>query len=396
MNLLSQKNQSGRFFFGTLISSVGSMTFNVALMAFMIKAGYSLFQVSLIIGLQRLLPICLSFFLGDWTDRIAPRKVVIATELGAAIGTLGILWSWSLGKSGYPLLVTFCLIKAAGLQFQSGSRVLISKLLSAAEYSSNARNAMWLNQATQGATLFAGAIAFFLVSYGTLDWAIWFDFLTFVLNGALLLSINVGRTPPAAIAAAAGSLLQKFRNLYRFNPRTAGLDAMLAIAMCGAASFRTRAAGSAQEWNAIFLLSYGISVWVSSWIERSGRLREYSSSIWLALGSAFLMLGFFPEAGWLTFSLFLVRDTAYWLLLHRISAFIQTDTPAAITGSVASARNFQMISILSSGELLVGAWQGVLPMAAEGLWRSALCLGVGTYVLFTKLQPELGHERPQI
>ena len=110
---------------------------------------------------------------------------------------------------------------------------------------------------------------------------------------------------------------------------------------------------------------------------------------------AFVALGFFPEMGWFTFSLFLIRDTSYWLILHRISSYVQTDTPALVTGSVNSARNFQMIAILSLGEILVGAWQGVLPLGAEGICRAMICLLIAAPIILKKTtMQEVSYERP--
>ena len=59
------KNLSNMFFCGLLISSIGSMTFTIGLIVFMAKFGYSLFQISLIIGLARLVPVLVSIFAGD-------------------------------------------------------------------------------------------------------------------------------------------------------------------------------------------------------------------------------------------------------------------------------------------------------------------------------------------
>ncbi len=391
-------NDTVLFYGGTLLSSIGSMTFNVALMAFMITTGYSLLQVSLIIGLQRLLPAIAAFFLGDLTDRLPPRTVVLVTEVAAAIGTLGILWAWNLGPSGYSWLLGFCLVKSAGLQFQSSSRAVISKLLSTEQYSSNAKNAMWLNTSTQGATLFAGGLGFVAVKFLSLEWAIWFDMATFLVSGVCVAFIRVGTRAQHAPQSSetSRSILAKFGDFYRFNPRSAVLDALLAVAMLGSASFRTRVAGDHQDWNPIFLLSYGIAVWLSKEVESSGALKARSTSLWVTLATAFILLGYFPERGWLTFGIFLVRDTCYWLILHRVSSYIQTDTPASVTGSVNAARTFQMIVILSAGEVLVGAWQSFLPLYGEALFRACVCFGVGGFVWLTRATPRLGYERPHL
>jgi MFS family permease len=389
--------RSQLFYGGTLISSIGSMTFNVALVAFMLKSGYSLFQATLVIGLQRLVPIIISFLFGDVADRIAPRLVVLTTELVAAIGTLGILWSWKLGLPGYTWLLSFSLLKSIGLSFQGGSRAVISKLLSTDEYASHSKNAIWLNNVTQGATLFGGALGFLCVRYSSLPLAIWFDFSTFAINGLFLCLLTVGKGSAVSfIATRSDSILKKFADFYRYNPRAAILDGLLALAMTGNMAFRARVAGSHEEWIPLFMLSYGIAVWVAGYVEQSGRMKEKAASIWIALGVSYALLGVLPEGSYFSFPLFLIRDTAYWLLLHRISSYIQADTPESVFGSVTAARNTVMIAIIASGEILVGAWQSIVPLSAEGLWRTTLCAIIAIMVLIQKIEPRLNYERPRI
>jgi MFS family permease len=163
------------FYLGTLISSTGSITFNVCMAAFMIQNGFSLFKVSLILGGQRLLPLFISTLVGHVTDLWHPRKSVVITEICAAICSLGILWGWSLGESGYWFLLAFCLLRASVLSLQGGSRAKISKMLSEADYASNSKNAIWLNKATQGATLFAGVIGWTSFKYLSFSWAVVFE-----------------------------------------------------------------------------------------------------------------------------------------------------------------------------------------------------------------------------
>ena len=75
------------FYSGTLLSSIGSFAFNICLIAFMTKAAYGLFEISLILGLQRLIPLLITGLTGHLTDRIAPRLNVVLSEFIAAITT---------------------------------------------------------------------------------------------------------------------------------------------------------------------------------------------------------------------------------------------------------------------------------------------------------------------
>ena len=380
------------FYFGTLISSVGSFSFNICLVAFMVKVGFDLFHVSLILGLQRLVPILVAGLVGHRTDDLPPRLTVVASELGAAIATLGILWSWSHGHSGYWLLVAFSLIKTCIVTFQVGSRAKITKLLSDSTYASNASHAIWFNKATQGATLFAGLCAWPIVMYLNFETAIWFDLITFALNGLIifLLPINDVKAPETIMEKQ--SIFSKFSEFYRHNSRAARLDLLLAISMMGTTSFTARLAGDDQTWMAVFIGGYGASVWLSGFIERSQILKQYRSLLfWIGLGLSYALVGMFSGQGLLTLGFVLCKDTFYWLLLHRISSHIQADTPQSIMGAVTSARMTQMVIVLATGELLVGFWSKTFPIFLDGGWRAVFCLAVAVLMMMPKYQAEEKH-----
>lgn len=362
------------FYLGTLLSSIGSFTFNICLVAFMVEGGFDLFHVSLILGLQRLIPIIVAGLFGHITDSISPRLTIVAAELGAAAASLGILWAWELGHGGYWWLVAFSLVKTSIVAFQAGSKAKITKLLSDNSYASNANHAIWFNKATQGATLFAGLCAWPIIKYSTFETAIWFDLATFTANGIIVFFLPIVEPSIARAASFAESVFAKFSDFYRYNGRAAVLDLLLAISMMGTTSFTARLVGDDQKWMALLIGVYGVAVWLAGYIERSNSLSERSSSLWIGLAVSYAMLGYFSGMGWITVILALSKDTFYWLILHRISAHIQMDTPQEKMGAVTSARMTQMVVVLATGELLVGSWSKILPVFADGLWRAAFCV----------------------
>lgn len=364
------------FYFGTLISSIGSFVFNICLVAFMIQAGFDLFHVSLILGLQRLVPMFAAGIMGHYTDMFSPRLTVAITEAGAAFATMGILWAWSLGSNGYWFLLAFTLVKTSFISFQAGSKVKITKILSDSTYTSNANHAIWFNKATQGATLFAGLIAWPIIAKFNFETAIWFDLLTFVVNGAIVFLLPIKDSSKEAVQLLSNKILSKFKDFYKYNKRAATLDFLLAISMMGTTSFTSRLAGSDQKWMAVLIGGYGFSVWLAGFIEKSQVLKSRSLIFWLGLGISYICLGFLAGQGFLTLLVVICKDTFYWLLLHRISSHIQMDTPEEVMGSVSSARTTQMITILATGELLVGTWSKILPVAYDGLWRGVFCIVV--------------------
>jgi hypothetical protein len=382
------KPNAAFFYLGTLISSIGSFTFNICLIAFMIRAGFDLFHVSLILGLQRLVPILISASLGHRTDSFSPRLTVVFAELGAAAATFGILWSWSLGNKDYWALVAFSLLKTSVVAFQLGSKAKLTKLLADNSYASNSNHAIWFNKATQGATLFAGLCAWPIIQHFGFETAIWFDLLTFAANGILVWSIQFNEEKPSAVVTAAQTLSSKFRDFYRYNGRAAILDLLLAVSMMGTTSFTARVAGDDKLWVAILIGSYGAAVWISGFIEKSQKIKFNPLILWAGLGASYALVGMYAAQGPLTLFCVLSKDIFYWLLFHRISSHIQMDTPQAVMGGVTSARFTQMVLILASGELMVGAWSKIVPVLYDALWRSAFCFAVAVVLMAPQLQSE--------
>lgn len=377
------------FYSGTLISSIGSFTFNICLVAFMIQSGFDLFHVSLILGLQRLVPILITGGLGHRTDEFSPKLIVVIAELGAAAASLGILWSWSIGHSGYWFLVAFSLLKTSTVAFQIGSKAKLTKLLSDDSYASNSKHAIWFNKVTQGATLFAGICAWPMIKYLNFQTAIWFDLLTFATNGLIVWTIQFKDEAATVAVASMQTIFSKFRDFYRYNGRAAILDLLLAITMMGTTSFTARLAGDDQLWIAVLIGSYGIAVWVSGFIEKSQKIKSHPLALWAGLGVSYALLGMYAGLGSITVALSLCKDIFYWLLFHRISSHIQMDTPQSVMGAVSSARSTQMVFVLASGELMVGAWSKVVPIFFDGLWRSVFCLlVVGALMMLPKFQVE--------
>ena len=369
-----KSNMASWFYLGTLLSSIGSFTFNICLVAFMAQGGFDLFHISLILGLQRLVPIIIAGLFGHVTDDISPRLTIVCAELGAAVASLGILWAWERGASGYWLLVAFSLLKTSIVAFQAGSKAKVTKLLADSTYASNASHAIWFNKATQGATLFAGLCAWPIIKYSTFETAIWFDLATFSLNGIIVYFLPIAEPVREKVIAIAEGVLSKFRDFYHYNPRAAVLDLLLAISMMGTTSFTARLVGDDQKWMALLIGIYGVAVWCSGYIERGRFLSERTLTLWMGLGGSYMLLGLFPGMGWATVGLAFCKDTFYWLLFHRISSHIQMDTPQDKMGGVTSARMTQMVLVLASGELLVGSWSKIVPVLGDGLWRAVFCL----------------------
>jgi MFS family permease len=390
------KNNSALLFYsGTLLSSIGSMAFTICLLAFMLKDGVGLFYASLIVGLSRLIPVLISTFWGQLADRLPPKLTVLVSELLAAAASIGILFAWDYGKDAYWLLLAFCVLKASVVTFQAGSRAKITKLFSDETYASNSKHAVWFNKATQGATLFAGLCAWVIIEYYSFKVAVLLDFATFLLNGIFILLISV-KDSDQSTTTEKEPFYKKFVDFYRYNPRAAVLDFLLCISMMGTVSFMARLSGQDQQWNALFMAGYGFAVWFAGYIERGQYLKNFSKLIWVVLGLSYIILGLIPGREWLTLSLSVFKDICFWLLFHRISAYVQMDTPQKVMGGVSSARMIQVATILAIGEVTVGAWQKVLPVFYDGLWRGIFCFTLVAVMMLPRFHNEAKNGHPKI
>lgn len=384
------------FYFGTLISSVGSFTFNLSLIAFMLQNEFHLAQASLIIGLQRLVPIIVTGIWGHLTDRLSPRGTVAVAESIAAVTSVILLVIWNGTHTNYSALLVTCVIRAVVVAFQMGSRAKITKLLSDDTYANNSKHAIWFNKATQGATLFGGLIAWIIIRHANLQAAIIFDAVSFLLNGVIVLLIPNLEKASDLPNEQKVSWHTKFHELFHFNKKAAVLDILLAVSMMGTVAFMARLAREDQSWAALYLASFGLAVWIAGFLERGVTSKIRSFPFWIILGGSFILLGQLPGPGIATLSVFFIKDLAYWIILHRISGHIQMDTPSQVMGSVFSARTSIMIAILAVGEISVGAWSNVIPVSVEALIRGLLAIVVGACLLMAKAGKVTLNDRPAL
>jgi hypothetical protein len=368
------------FYLSTLLSSVGSMTFVVCLLVFLLKSGYSLAVAGAITGGNRLVPLVVNLLFGDAGDRVRANRLLIGTEVVAALLTGAMIVLWGHGQDAIALFVAASFLRASVVTLQMGARAKVSKLLSDSSYASNSKQAIWLNKTTQGATIFAGVIGWYAINNLSLEWVMAFDGLSYLFGGAIMLFVPA---PPPSTQPRT-SITAKFRALYTASPRAAVADVVLAMAAAGATSFSARLAGPDLSWAALLMSAYGVSVWVTGFLERTEFVRGLGRGLWVALAVSLMGLGAVAGTGWLTWARFLSRDVFRWTLFHRVTAYIQADAPASQMAAVSAARSVQMTAIIASGEFLVGAWKDYVTVQQEGLIRGGLCLA---FFLITALSP---------
>ena len=379
--MISKKHTSSFFYFGTLLSSVGSMTLTISLIAFMLKSGFSLLQVSIIIGASRFIPVIVSVVYGHKFDEYAPRKLIIWTEVLASLASVLLFFNWQFFDKNYALILLAMLLRVLFTSAQTGSRGQIAKVLSSESYQSNSKNAIWLNKVTQGATLFGGIIAWWAIEHSDFSTAIVFDAVTFITNGAILFFLPIDQSGSQAATAQSVPIFKKFTDLYHYNRWAEYLDVLLVLSMMGTSSFTARLAGKEEVWISLFVISFGLAVWLAGFVERVPFIQKQRVSLWVVLGVTLALLGTFKEPTPLMWAVCFVKDIAYWILFHRITSHIQNDTPKELMASVTFARTAQMISIFAIGEVVVGLWKNTVSLETECLLRAGVCLGAILLIL---------------
>jgi|GEM_PF-1614302 len=392
---MNQQKLASAFYFGTFLSSVGNMTFTLLAVTFMLKASYTLSDVALLVGLSRFFPLLTTALLGHLADQIHPKRIVLFSEIIALTLSLGILLAWNIGRGGYLFFVGLVVLRACVMSIQNGGRAKIAKILSDSTYASNAKNAIWLNKVTQGATFFAGILGWLAGQLVSFEYVIAFDSLTFLANGVILWTLpsSLLSTLPMPLAdkninqesmILYKSFIKKFSDFYEFASSEAKLDWALAIAMCGFWSLSARTAEIVQISPSYFLISFGAAVWLSGSIERAFPSKFSDEFWWSLLALGFASYSLVQKIPLLMITSAFTKDLAYWMLFHRLSTRIQLKSPEAKMAGIASARFFQIVATLSLGEFAVGAWQKVIPLSAEAFLRSLVC----TAVLFVLMKNE--------
>lgn len=375
------------FYSGVLISSIGTGAFGTAMFAFLIVNKFSLADAALLLGLQRLVPTVVVAMAGHWTDRWSPRTTIVVAEVIAAAVSLALLLIWHGPETSLLILGFLSVGRAVIGSFQLGSRAKISKILSGSTYAGNSRHAMWLNKATQGASLFSGGLAWLFVTYGSLEGAIVFDFATFVLNGVIVFAIpNLEDSEKSTAGASANSperWYQKFHSYMVDHRETFVNDVALFLCTGGLVAYSARIAGPEPGWAGLFVAAYGLSVWLAGFAERSITSKFSLTPFWVGIGASFLLLGQFERASLLAVFVSFLKDFCFWIIFHRVSSGLQMRTPMEKMGSVASARAVLIVAISAGAEIAVGAWSNFLSLPLESAMRAVLAIAVGAtlYVL---------------
>ncbi|MGK5082407.1 hypothetical protein WDW37_03800 [Bdellovibrionota bacterium FG-1] len=369
---------------GLFTSSFGSLTYAAALPALFFKLGVSPFYIGTLIGVMRLVNFMMNLSLGHIGDIISPKKVMIFCEIGAAVASSLIFWSWwKYGLSGLTPFFLANLLRVAFTSLQSGSIQKHGKLFDTS-LGMQGRFAVILNGATHGTLFFGGILAAVFFDRLTIPLIVVLDAATFILNGLLLFAFQkdpeiaptkIGKTPKRSFGT---NLLLYYENF----PVLMTADILLSLALCGSNTLSLRLLISKPEWIPLMPAIFGAAAFLTSF----GWDRKFTSRsniLWTTYAFSLILQGVFSQFPEVVLGISFIRNCTYWLIFHAISRELMKSAPTASYSAITAGRTTVVIGVLASGEVWVGATQAI-PIAIEMTWRSAVALFVPCQNLFRK------------
>jgi len=395
-NKSSEKNYLKHWYFflsGIFISTLGSTTFTVCLISFLLERNYDLKTIGILIGCARLFPVITTGLFGHVPDRLQPKKVILLIDYLAIGITIGLYQSALHIEENFILFSTLFVLRSGLLNIQSGARSKISKLMSSQSFESNSKNAIHLNFALQGSNLIAGLMSYFFLNNHPFTTIILFDLSTFLIHSFFLLILpgsfakNESVIPLNKIKIGIST---KFKHLFHYVPKQAVQDIILSLAITGFWSFGAKLTQESHYSTPIWLINYGIAVLFTS-IFHSVTLKIHYLFAWISLLSLFFMYYIIDIYSPQVIILHLCMCFFYWVLNHKISADIQFLAPVEHISSIMSARNVLLILCLGSGEFIVGLSDQKMGVGMEGIFRGSIILLFLMMTFTLKLKKIKGH-----
>lgn len=351
------------------MSSLGSVTFFICLMAALLNRGMGPDLVSLVIAIPRLTSVAILTFFGPKLDGWPIRRFLILTEGLAAFLSVLILVLWPKIEDFFIVFLICLSLRSALINLQTAGRTRLIRDFSGESEVVNSRTAVALNQAIHGAFFFAAVLS--LMAHNVdLRYIIIFDFLTFVLGGLVALTLNEVKP----IESKVNRPFDFFDHLYKFAPTVAVFDLALSIVFCGLSILIYKMSLKSSIGIVYLNLAYGFGVWVAGYLEKQGPVRKAHSIFWMILVFCFLGLSLTISNYFLMMIFACPLFITYWILYHRYSGLIQIRAPRNLVGGISAARGIQMISILIVGELIFGKTSEFLPLPDELTLRAVICL----------------------
>lgn len=377
-NLKSTRRHAMIYLSGLTISAFGSLATAATLPALLFDKGISTLFIGFLIGSLRINSFMVNLFFGHVGDKFNPRTVMIACEAGAAVGSVLIWISWR--HYGTTSLLSFFVaynIRVFFTALQSGSVQKFGKIFDE-KMQWAGKMAVWLNGATNGSLLFAGLLAIYFFRYLTIELVIAVDFLTFLINGILLLILQ----HPARVNSKAKQV-QSFKigrtigEYYRNLPILFAFDLVLSLALCGSNTLNVRLLEGAPQLVPLMPAIFGGAAFLTSFAT-SFKVRPESRLIWLLLSASLVAQGLATPYPWLVLIISAMRNICYWLIYQAISREFMQKTSSENYAAAAAGRSAATVAILASGEFWVGLTRNLWIVYELG-WRAVVAL-LGSFI----------------
>lgn len=358
---------------GSFISALGSSTFVMMQYEKFKELGLSLVLIGIYAGITRGASVVSSLIGGYFLDRFDEKKVLLVTEFSAAFISLSLLIFWTEIKSLFIFYTFLVGLRTIFITAQFPSRSKMLKIFGQVDNRDDHRFAIWLNLVTHGPILFAGLLSYIILNHIDFRWVILFDMTTFILSGIFVLFVPKLDQKYSHINK---SIFDSVKHFYSHNRIWAIADLFLAMTFAGMNMMAIRIAGPDYKNIPLYFFVYGLSVWLSGFIPTYTYKRKIAIFAWLLFFINFVALGSVVYNPHLNLILFFFLCLGYWIIFQIISSKIQILTPINLMAGVQSARNFQMLSILTIGEVFIGCVDTYFSITNEMFLRAIISLPI--------------------
>lgn len=340
-------------YWGTLITSIGSLAFPGATIGVLTQAGYTLFEIGMVVAIMRFGALSGGLVFGDIAERFNAKVVILVAEVLAFLLTVGLIFVWQLGGEFFYLFCFFIFLRTFVIYSSAPGRNKLVKELSDVYKKDHFESGIFLNVVTHGPTVLGALIGFISIKYLNYNWILVFDAVTFLINGYILVFL-VSHNSKVNAAVAPYNLFKKIR-IYLSHGNIAILDIMLALPFMGTNVLMSKLSFGIGYRVPLLLMTFGLSVFLTIPI-----VKKYKHSLGQLIGFVVLSLSFlylimvFKVAFELVLLGVFIRNICYWYLYNIFTGKLQEGESVENISSLFAARTFIGILIIAIGDLLFG------------------------------------------
>jgi MFS family permease len=379
-----------RLFYAALISQAGSKIHKVALLVLVYTATSDPLWLALVLGAQLVTTVGLGPLLGPWADSVDRRRLLVATDLLRAL----LVPLVPLAAGSLPaLLILVMLIEALRAVHDPVAHAVIPELVP--ERSVDSANGLMLFAERISEVAFVGLAGVMVALVGAAP-AFWIDAATYLISGALLLTLprmapapSSGERYWARAKAGVGHLtgnpaIRRTVLTLAAAAMVGSVEAMLGVVFA-IEVLKVGSAGFGVMEGSMALGAVLGTLAVPRLIERFPRERLFLIGLF-AFGLFEASVGAVPVFAW-TVVAFLMGGVTNMLFAVPARSILQVNTPAELRGRV-----FAAFGALMNGAVLVGTLIGGLLTGPVG--APALFVAAGVVVMAVSVISYLSQVRP--